>query len=174
MTYPYETLDYVGRVVFKDAFGLECYYHTYQRLRVLQAELFTVVQRYWGWGDPVHEVVAPAAAAIHLVPDSDPPAIVLILKAPAKRGDELEIHTIRRLHHAFKSDRGIWEYKPFTPTERVQLAIDFPIAREPEAIYVSMSPGAPSPYVRRPGTKELTFTLKGVLPGALYRADWAW
>ena len=174
MNYPYETLDYVGRVVFKDAFGLEAYYHTFQRLRVLAPELFAIEQRFWGWGDPVHEFISPAAAAVHIVTESDPPAIVMVLKRPARYGDEIEIHSIRGIHHAFKGERGAWEYRPFTPTEHVKLAIDFPIAREPEGISVSTSPGARSPYVRRPGTKELTLDVRSATPGSLYRADWSW
>ena len=174
MHYPYETLNYNARVEFKDAFGLEAYYHCYQRIRVLANELFTVTQRLWGWGDPFYDFTSPSAAAVYLVNDADPPAIVMVLKKPAKRGDEIELHSIRRVHHAFKENHGTWEYRAFTPTERAKLAISFPIAREPEGISVSQSPGAPSPYVRRPGTKELLLTVSSPTPGALYRADWDW
>lgn len=174
MNYPYETLDYVGRVVFKDAYGLEAEYHTVQRIRVLAPELFAITERFWGWGDPVQDFVAPAASSVALVQKADPPAIVMVLKRPAKAGDEVEIHSSRRIYHAFKADHGIWEYRPFTPTARVHLSFDFPVGRDPEGISVSTSPGARSPYVRRPGTKELLFTIRAASPGSLYRADWDW
>ena len=174
MNYPYETLDYVGRLQFKDPFGLEAYFHCYQRLRVLEPELFTVAQRAWGLGDPFFQFVSPSAAAVHFVRNADPPAIVMVLKQPARRGDEIEIHSIRRIHHAFKGGRGAWEYRAFTPTEHARLAINFPLAREPEGISVAMSRGARSPFVRRPGTNELLFTIASAAPGSLYRADWGW
>jgi hypothetical protein len=174
MNYPYETVDYSGRLQFKDAFGLEAYFHCYQRLRVLAPELFTVVRRFWGDGDQLHDFVSPSAASIQVVGDADPKALLLVLQKPALRGDEIEIHSIRRIHHGFRSERPYWEFMAFTPTERAKVAIDFPVAREPEGIEVSASPGARSPYVKRSGTKELLVTVSAPEPGSLYRAEWSW
>jgi hypothetical protein len=174
MSYPYETLDYAGRLQFKDAFGLEAYFHCYQRLRVLAPEVFAVTQHAWGLGDPVHDFVAPAAAAVQVVTDGNKLALVMVLKEPARRGDEIKIHSIRRIHHAFKQPYGAWELMPFTPTGKARVSIDFPVAREPEGISVSSSTGSPSPYVRRTGTKELQLMVSNPVPGALYRADWSW
>lgn len=39
MNYPYELLAYVVRVSFRDAFGLEAVFDSYQRIRVLSPEM---------------------------------------------------------------------------------------------------------------------------------------
>src|SRR5688572_21210753 len=107
---------------------MDAYYHAHQRIIVLVTELFAITQRAWGLGDPIHSFEAPAAAAIQLQPNSDPPAIVMMLKTPASYGEELELHSIRGIHHAFKGKHGAWEFRPFTPTTKARITLEFPLA----------------------------------------------
>lgn len=174
MQYPYESLGYVARLEFRDAHGLDAVFHCYQRLRVLAPELFCVAHRIWGDGDQLAGLASPPIASMQQIGPSDRSTVVSTLRRPARAGDEIEIHSIRHIHHAFKDNREWWEYAPFTPTERARVSIRFPIARTPEAISVSASPGARSPAVQRPATKDVSFTLNSPTVGSLYRIEWSW
>jgi hypothetical protein len=100
--------------------------------------------------------------------------LVSTLKRPAKRGHEIEVYETRHIHHGFKGKREGWEFMPFTPTENARIAISFPVGREPQAISVGASSGARTPFVSRPGTKELVFSVKSPVLRSLYRVDWSW
>ena len=89
-------------------------------------------------------------------------------------GSDIQSKEVPIPFRSFKGDHGAWEYKPFTPTERMRMAISFPIARDPQGISVAATPGASTPFVKRPGTGELLFTIDSAVPGSLYRADWSW
>lgn len=174
MDYPYESLSYMARLEFKDAHGIDARFHCYQRLRVLAPELSFVAHRIWGSGDQMNDYAAPRTHVVRHVREDGREVVVSALDTPAQRGDIIELHSIRRIHHGFKGERESWEYVPFTPTERARVSISFPIAREPEAITVSASPGSASPLVRRPATKELTVAVSSPTIGSLYRIEWSW
>jgi hypothetical protein len=174
MTYPYESLAYTARLSFKDAYGLDAMFECYQRLRVLSPEISCVSHRIWGEGDQLHEFTSVNAQLVHQTRMDGKDVLVSALDKPAKRGQVIELYSIRRIHHAFKGERLWWEYVPFSPTERARVSISFPIGREPEAISVSASPGSASPFVRRPATKELTLAVSSPTIGATYRAEWSW
>lgn len=174
MDYPYESLSYIARLEFKDAHGLEALFHCYQRLRVLAPTLSSVAHRIWGNGDQMNTYAAPGTHVLHQFREDGRNAVVSSLDAPAHAGDIIELHSIRRIHHGFKSDREYWEYVPFTPTANARIAISFPIAREPENLSVNSSPGAPSPWVARPGRKELLLKVVNPSIGSVYRTEWSW
>lgn len=174
MEYPYESLMYTARISFKDAYGLDAIFECYQRLRVLSPEVSYVSHRIWGAGDQLHEFTSPHARVVHRARVDGKDVVISALDEPAKRGRVIELYSVRRMYHAFKGDRESWEYVPYSPTERARVSISFPIAKEAEGISVSASPGSASPFVRRPGTKELTLAVSSPTIGATYRADWSW
>lgn len=174
MDHPYETITYAGRLTFRDAYGLDAVFDRYQRLRVLAPELFTITQRIWGEGDPLHSYFSPSAEIVHEHVVGGKRLLLLALHEPAKRGDEIEVYSSRRIHHGFKDRHGAWEFGPSSPHANARLAINFPIGREPEHITVGVSNGTPSPFVARPGTKEVTLSIKSPAIGSLYRIEWDW
>lgn len=174
MTYPYESLMYAARLSFKDAYGLDAMFECYQRLRVLSPEISCVSHRIWGGGDQLHELTSLNAQLVHQARVDGKDVLVSALDKPAKRGQVIELYSTRRIYHAFKEERESWEYVPYSPTARARVSISFPIAKEPEGISVSVSPGSASPFVRRPGTKELTLAVSSPTIGAAYRTEWSW
>jgi hypothetical protein len=174
MNYPYHLLSYVVRVSFKDPFGLDAVFESYQRLRVLSPEVFSISQRVWGKGDQFKSYVSAAAEMTHIAELDGKHALVSVLKKPARYGEEIEVYTTREIHHGFKEQREGWEFMPFTPTEKARIAISFPLGKEPEGITVGTSSGARTPFVTRPGTKELILNVSSPTVGSLYRIDWSW
>ena len=174
MDYPYESLSYVARLSFKDAYGLDAQFECYQQLRVLDDELRFVTHRLWGTGDQLHDYFSTNTGLVQHTRIDGKEILVSTLKEPAKRGQVFELYSTRRIHHAFKDTSGWWEYVPFSPTRRARVAIRYPIAREPEGISVSMSRGARAPVVQRPGTKYLVTTVDAPTLGSTYRVDWNW
>jgi hypothetical protein len=174
MNASYESLAYVGRLSFSDTRGLDARYDSYQQIRVTSGELTTVTRHIWGDGDAAYSVVAPAAPPIRTYAAGDKRVVVGMLRRPLHRGDELDIHTSRRIHHGFKGQRQWWEFIAFTPVHYARVAISFPIGREPEGISVGADPGTPSPEVFQPGTKELIMVVKSPVIGARYRIEWSW
>ncbi|MEX2246939.1 MAG: hypothetical protein WEC75_09645 [Dehalococcoidia bacterium] len=174
MDYPYETITYLARLSFRDAHGLDAVFDRYQRLRVLAPELATITQRVWGDGDPLHSFFSPSAELIDQRHEQGKHRLTLALNKPASRGDEIEIYSTWRIHHGFKDRHGAWEFGPSTPHASARVAIRFPIGREPEGVTVDASTGTGSPFVSRPGTKELILNIKSPAIGSLYRIDWDW
>lgn len=173
MKHPYETLAYVARLSFRDAHGLEAVFDWYQRIRVLTPGLRFVLQEIWGGGDQLKDYVSTSADPIHHARLNGRDIVVSKLKQPANVGDEIELYSTRRIHHAFKDgDRFYWEYTPITPTRRARVAIDFPLGREPSQLQVAASPASRSPQVTRPGTMQLITTVDHPTLRSLYRIDW--
>ena len=174
MNYPYELLAYVVRVSFRDPYGLEAIFDSYQRLRVLSPELHAITQHVWGKGDQLKSVVSTPTDLAHVAEVDGRQVLVSTLKKPARRNDEIEVYTTRQIHHGFKEHREGWEFMPFTPTDKARIAINFPIGKEPEGITVGASAGARTPFVARPGTKEIILNVSSPTIGSLYRIDWSW
>lgn len=172
--YRYQSLSYVARLEFRDAHGVEAIFHCYQRLRVLTQELACITHRIWGSGDQLQSFVSANSDLAHQFNNGEKDVLVSTLRRPAHAGDEIEIHSTRRIHHAFKAEREFWEYVPYSPTEQARLAISFPIGREVQALSVSTSAGASSPSVTRPATKEIIMRVRDPQIGALYRVEWSW
>ncbi len=174
MNHPYELLAYVVRVSFRDAYGLEAVFDSYQRLRVLSPELHAITQHVWGKGDQLKSVVSTPTDLAHVREVDGRQVLVSTLKKPASYSDEIEVYTSRQIHHGFRERREGWEFMPFTPTEKARIAINFPIGKEPEGITVGASAGARTPFVARPGTKEIILNVSSPTIGSLYRIDWSW
>ncbi len=174
MHYPYELLAYVVRLSFRDAFGLEAVFESYQRLRVMAPELHFVTHHIWGKGDQLKSYCSTPTELAEVAQLQGKQVLISALKKPAGRGDEIEIYTTRTIHHGFKEEREGWEFMPFNPTENARIAIRFPIGKEPENVHVATSHAARMPFVARPGTKELVMTVKSPPIGSLYRIDWSW
>jgi len=174
MDYPYESLSYAARLEFKDAYGVEAWFHCYQRLRVLAPELRTVLHRIWGDGDQLNAYAAPGTHVVRVRREDGRVAVLSALDTAAHAGDIIELHSIRRIHHGFKGDRQFWEYTPFTPTANARVVITFPIGREPEGLTIGATKGTTSPIVSRPGTKEVLLKIHEPAVGSLYRLEWSW
>ncbi len=174
MDYPVELLAYVVRVSFRDAYGLEAVFDSYQRVRVLAPELHAVTQHVWGKGDQLHSVVSQPAVLSRVAEADGRHLLVFALTRPARYGDEIELYTTRRIHHGFKERHEGWEFMPFTPTAKARIAVSFPVGREPAGLSVGTTPGARSPFVSRPGTKEIILNVSSPAVGSLYRIDWSW
>lgn len=175
MNYPYITQAYVARLSFRDAHGLDAVFHCYQRLRVLAPELRHVVQEIWGDGDQLNGYVSAGAEPTHHARLNGRDVVLSKLTQPARAGDEIELYSTRRIHHAFKDDtRFYWEYSPITPTARARVAIGFPLGREAEAVSVGTSLGSRTPHVSRPATKELITTVDDPTLRSIYRMSWSW
>jgi len=174
MNYSYELLAYVVRVSFRDAYGLEAVFDSYQRLRVLAPELRSITHHVWGKGDQFKSVVTTPTELADIAEVGGRSVLVSTLKKPARYGDEIEVYTTRQIHHGFKERREGWEFMPFTPTQKARIAINFPIGKEPEGITVGGSPGARTPFVTRPGTKEIILNISSPAVGSLYRINWSW
>lgn len=174
MQHQYELLSYVVRLSFRDAFGLEAQFDSYQLLRVVGPQLDTVTQHFWGKGDQLRSVVTIPTKSSRVVQRSGRNVLESTLNVPARRNDEVEVYTRRIIHHGFKAAREGWEFMPFTPTDNVRLAITFPLAKEPQHLALNTSSGARTASVRRPGTKEVVVSIKSPIVGSLYRLDWNW
>lgn len=175
MNYPYECLAYVARLSFRDAHGLEAVFDCYQRLRVLGRDLRFIENEIWGDGDQLNRYVSTGATPILVRSTPAKTTVTSRLDSVHHYGDEVEIYSTRRIHHAFKGDeRYYWEYKPLSPTERARISISFPVGREPTAIAVGATVGSRSPETRRPGTKELVTTVSLPTLNSLYRMSWSW
>lgn len=174
MQYPYELLAYVVRVSFRDAFGLDAVFESYQRIRVLAPALYCATHHVWGRGDQLKSLVSVGGQLAHVAEVDGKKVLVSTLERPVGRGDEVELYSTRHIHHGFKERREGWEYMAFNPTTNARIAVSFPIGREPQGLHVGASRGAQAPFVSRPGTKELIMTVKSPPLGALYRIDWSW
>ena len=174
MDYDFEYLEYSGRLSFKDVHGIDARFECYQRIRVLAPELEKVQDRFWGDGDQLFEYVSPNAANCTLVRLNGKTALISRLPHRYHHGDEIELRSIRQLHHAFKDSHEWWEFTPFVPHERVRLSISFPLAREPEGLSVVADRGTAAPFVARPGTKEFLMIINSPAVGSLYRTEWDW
>lgn len=174
MNDPYEILAYVVRVSFRDAYGLDAVFDSYQRVRVLSPELHAITEHVWGKGDQLKSVISTPTKHTQVAEVNGRHVLVSTLKTPARCGDEIELYTSRQIHHGFKERYEGWEFMPFTPTQKARIAINFPIGREPEDITVGASSGARTPFVARPGTKELILNVSSPSVGSLYRIDWSW
>ncbi len=174
MVHQYESLSYMARLEFKDPYGVEALFHCYQRLRIIAPEVNSVVHHMWGDGDQLNDYAAPGTHVRGIFGEDGRRRVISSLDAPARSGDIIELHSIRRIHHGFKGDRQYWEFSPYTPTTAARVAISFPLAREPERISVGTSAGTSAPIVSRPATKELI--LKAHFPdlNSLYRIEWSW
>lgn len=175
MNYPYATEQYLGRLEFKDAFGLEAQFHCHQRFRASYTDLACVSEQVWGDGDQWREFEAVGSKLVRLnsTPSGRSLAISL-LDRPTKRGAQFERSTVRSIHHAFKDERQWWEYAALSPTTWARLAIRFPIGREPRGISVATAGSTPAPFVSRPATNEIVLNIKSPVVGAVYRIDWSW
>jgi hypothetical protein len=171
---PYELLSYVVRLSFRDPFGLEALFESYQRVRVSVAELRSVTHHIWGKGDQLHSYYSPSADLVRVKRADGKQVLVSALRQPAHAGDELDLYSTRQIHHGFKTHREGWEFAAFNPTHNARIAIRFPIAKEPKAMTVESAQGTPSPFVARPGTKEIIMTIRSPVPRSLYRIEWSW
>ena len=172
--HPYESLAYAAHLSFRDAHGLEAVFDCYQLLRVVAPEMNEITHRIWGTGDQLHAYYSPSTEPPTAIALNGTHMLVSKLKRPARRGDIIEIHSTRRIHHAFKGQDCKWEYVPFSPTEKARVAIRFPIGREPAGISVGATPGSRTPFVRRPAVKDLVFNVADPSIGSTYRVEWSW
>jgi hypothetical protein len=104
MKQPYETLTYAVRLSFKDAYGLEALSESYQRIRVLTPGLRLVRQEIWGEGDPLFDLAFIPGTLMPAIRLNGHFSVVSVLRERANVGDEIELYSTRRIHHAFKGD----------------------------------------------------------------------
>lgn len=143
--YPYQSLVYSARLSFGDAHGLDAVFDCYQLLRVLVPDLREITHRVWGAGDQLQAYYSPSTELPTVVDLDGQHLLISELKQPARRGDVIEVRSTRRIYHAFKDQDCMWEYVPYSPTDKARVSIRFPIGREPEGISVATTPGLTCP-----------------------------
>lgn len=174
MTYQYEYLDYIARLSFQDPFGLEATYSCYRRIRALSTHLFSFDDDIWGDGDQFNDYTIQPHMSVRVKGSTENSLLEHRLAHPIQAGQEIEMQSIRRIHHGFKNNDEWWTFKASVPHRLARISVYFPLGREVERLAVTASAGAPAPTVARPGTRELTMVVGSPPVGSLYRADWSW
>ena len=125
----YDVLDQCRTVTLQDASGRVASVETMQRLRFRQNYVTAIADYAWGEGDIYANYRCTPGEPVDCYTEGSRHVMLISLREHQNAGDEISLHTERRIASGFMRNEEYWESEVYHRTQRMELRIIFPKER---------------------------------------------
>lgn len=175
-TSPYEVMEYDATLDMEDPHGMRATFTRTQKIRFLHDGVSAVLDHFWGDGITVGSYSTDAGMIERTLTDSRRRHVVLRLKRPMRRGEELTFSVTRTVFAGFTNEHEWLSTQVDHPVHRLKRTILFPIKRACRTA-VLLGPGGQlpiHPQIRADGRAELKFEVLDAGSSTPYVLVWHW